>query len=122
MSKITPVPGQRWVSDTEPELGLGIVLKSEFGRAEIFFPASGEHRQYALGSAPVRRVAFKEGDSVRTHSGESLHVESIADNGGLLTYRCGSRDVAEAELSDNITDAKAEEGLLAGQVEELERF
>lgn len=122
MSKITPVSGQRWVSDTEPELGLGIVLKSEFGRAEIFFPASGEHRQYALGSAPVRRVAFKEGDTVRTHSGESLHVDSIADNGGLLTYRCGARDVAEAELSDNITFSKPEDRLLAGQVDELERF
>jgi ATP-dependent helicase HepA len=122
MSKITPVPGQRWVSDTEPELGLGIVLKSEFGRAEIFFPAAGEHRQYALGSAPVRRVAFKEGDAIRTHSGESLHVDSIADNGGLLTYRCGSRDVAEAELSDNITFSKPEDRLLAGQVDELERF
>ena len=122
MSKITPVPGQRWVSDTEPELGLGIVLKSEFGRAEIFFPAAGEHRQYALGSAPVRRVAFKEGDSVRTHSGESLHVDSITDAGGLLTYRCGSRDVAEAELSDNITFSKPEDRLLAGQVDELERF
>jgi ATP-dependent helicase HepA len=122
MSKTSPVPGQRWVSDTEPELGLGIVLKSEFGRAEIFFPAAGEHRQYALGSAPVRRVSFKEGDSVRTHSGESLHVDSITDAGGLLTYRCGSRDVAEAELSDNITFSKPEERLLAGQVDELERF
>jgi ATP-dependent helicase HepA len=122
MSKTTPVPGQRWVSDTEPELGLGIVLKSEFGRAEIFFPAAGEHRQYALGSAPVRRVAFKEGDSIRTHSGENLHVDSIADNGGLLTYRCGVRDVAEAELSDNITFSKPEDRLLAGQVDELERF
>ena len=122
MSKIIPVPGQRWVSDTEPELGLGIVLKSEFGRAEIFFPAAGEHRQYALGSAPVRRVVFKEGDSIRTHSGESLHVDSITDSGGLLSYRCGSRDVAEAELSDNITFSKPEERLLAGQVDELERF
>jgi len=122
MSKTTPVPGQRWVSDTEPELGLGIVLKSEFGRAEIFFPAAGEHRQYALGSAPVRRVAFKEGDSVRTHSGESLHVDSLTDAGGLLTYRCGWRDVAEAELSDNITFSKPEDRLLAGQVDELERF
>jgi ATP-dependent helicase HepA len=122
MSKTTPVPGQRWVSDTEPELGLGIVLKSEFGRAEIFFPAAGEHRQYALGSAPVRRVSFKEGDSIRTHSGESLHVDSITDSGGLLTYRCGARDVAEAELSDNITFSKPEERLLAGQVDELERF
>jgi len=122
MSKITPAPGQRWVSDTEPELGLGIVLKSEFGRAEIFFPAAGEHRQYALGSAPIRRVAFKEGDSVRTHSGESLHVDSLINTGGLLTYRCGSRDVAEAELSDNITFSKPEDRLLAGQVDELERF
>ena len=122
MSKTSPVPGQRWVSDTEPELGLGIVLKSEFGRAEIFFPASGEHRQYALGSAPVRRVAFKEGDAIRTHSGESLHVDSITDVGGLLTYRCGSRDVTEAELSDNITFSKPEDRLLAGQVDELERF
>jgi ATP-dependent helicase HepA len=122
MSKTIPVPGQRWVSDTEPELGLGIVLKSEFGRAEIFFPAAGEHRQYALGSAPVRRVAFKEGDSVRTHSGESLHVDSLTDAEGLLTYRCGSRDVAEAELSDNITFSKPEDRLLAGQVDELERF
>jgi len=122
MSKTTPVPGQRWVSDTEPELGLGIVLKSEFGRAEIFFPAADEHRQYALGSAPVRRVAFKEGDAIRTHSGESLHVDSITDAGGLLTYRCGARDVTEAELSDNITFSKPEDRLLAGQVDEHERF
>ena len=53
MNKDIPVPGQRWTSDTEPELGLGIVLKSEYGRAEIFFPAAGEHRQYALASAPI---------------------------------------------------------------------
>ena len=45
MNKDTPVAGQRWVSDTEPELGLGIVLKCEYGRAEIFFPAASEHRQ-----------------------------------------------------------------------------
>jgi ATP-dependent helicase HepA len=122
MNKDIPVPGQRWTSDTEPELGLGIVLKSEYGRAEIYFPAAGEHRQYALGSAPIRRVRFSEGDKIRTHAGESLVVDSITDASGLLVYHCGARKVTEAELSDSISFSKPEERLLAGQVDELERF
>ena len=122
MNKDIPVPGQRWTSDTEPELGLGIVLKSEYGRAEIFFPAAGEHRQYALASAPIRRVRFSEGDKIRTHAGEALTVDSILDTAGLLSYLCGGRAVAEAELSDSISFSKPEERLLAGQVDEMERF
>ena len=121
-TKTPPVPGQRWVSDTEPELGLGIVLKCGSGRAEIFFPASGEHRQYALSGAPIRRVQFTEGDKIRTHAGALLQVDSIDDAGGLLTYRCGGTAVAEAELSDHIGFSKPEERLLAGQTDELERF
>ena len=41
-----PRAGQRWVSDSEPELGLGIILRAEFGRVEIFFPAA----QWSSGS------------------------------------------------------------------------
>ena len=122
MIKDTPVAGQRWVSDTEPELGLGIVLKCEYGRAEIFFPAASEHRQYALGSAPIRRVRFQEGDSIKTHSGEAFVVDSISDDSGLLTYRSGARGISEAELSDLISFSKPQERLLAGQVDELARF
>ena len=40
--------GQRWVSDGEPELGLGIIRKSGDGRVEIAFPAAGETRIYAI--------------------------------------------------------------------------
>lgn len=122
MNKDTPVAGQRWVSDTEPELGLGIVLKCEYVRAEIFFPAASEHRQYALGSAPIRRVRFQEGDSIKTHSGEAFVVDSISDDSGLLTYRSGARGISEAELSDLISFSKPQERLLAGQVDELARF
>lgn len=121
MSNELPLSGQRWVSETEPELGLGIVLKSEFGRAEIFFPASGEHRQYALSSAPVRRVRFQEGDSIRTHSGERLGVDAIREEAGMLVYVCGPREVREAELSDQITFSRPEDRLMAGQVDEIER-
>ena len=31
-------PGQRWASDTEPELGLGILMKAEFGRVADLLP------------------------------------------------------------------------------------
>ena len=71
------VRGQRWVSDTEPELGLGIILKAEFGKVEILFPAANEHRHYAIESAPLRRVNFKEGDHIRTHDGTDLVVEKV---------------------------------------------
>ncbi|HEV7405428.1 MAG TPA: hypothetical protein VGO11_20965 [Chthoniobacteraceae bacterium] len=57
-----PIPGQRWVSDSEPELGLGMVIKQEFGRVHVHFPAANEQRQYALKSAPLRReVPFSRG-------------------------------------------------------------
>ena len=51
-------PGQRWVSDAEPELGLGVVMSAGSGRVSILFPAADDRREYALDSAPVRRVAF----------------------------------------------------------------
>ena len=122
MSKVKPIAGQRWVSDSEPELGLGIVLKAEFGRAEIFFPAANEHRQYALASAPIRRVQFQEGDKIKTHEGESLSVTSIEERQGILVYHAGPREIAEAALSDLISFSKPEDRLLAGQVDDLRAF
>jgi ATP-dependent helicase HepA len=117
-----PVPGQRWVSDTEPELGLGIILKAEFGRVEILFPAANEHRQYALKTAALRRVEFKDGDRIKTHDGTELVVDSIEERKGLFVYLAGGREVAEAELSDTISFSKPEERLLAGQVDDLRTF
>lgn len=119
---IKPVPGQRWASDSEPELGLGIVMKSGSGRAEIFFPAAGEHRQYALGSAPVRRVVFTAGDTVTTHDGARHVVDAVEEEEGRLVYCCGGERVPEAALSDSISFSKPEERLLAGQVDEVGRF
>ncbi len=117
-----PIPGQRWVSDTEPELGLGIILKAEFGRAELFFPAAAEHRHYALRSAPLRRVRFDVGDRIRTHSGSELFVESVVSEDGLLVYRTSGGLVTEAELADSISFSKPEDRLLGGQVDDLHTF
>jgi ATP-dependent helicase HepA len=80
-----PVAGQRWVSDTEAELGLGVLLKADFGRFEIFFPAAREMRQYAAKSAPLRRVKFKDGDTIKTHDGASYTVESLDETAGCIS-------------------------------------
>jgi len=117
-----PIPGQRWVSDTEPELGLGIILKTEYGRVEVFYPAATEQRQYALKSAPLRRVRFHEGDRIKTSEGAELVVETIEERAGMLIYRAGGRDVTEAQLSDTISFSKPEDRLLAGQVDERATF
>ena len=93
ISKI--VPGQRWVSETEPELGLGIMLNVEFKRVEVMFPAVNERRQYALQSAPLRRVMLKAGESLETHSGDVLEVDEVLEIDHLLVYFCGAQEVGK---------------------------
>ncbi len=117
-----PRAGQRWVSDSEPELGLGIVLRAEFGRVELFFPAANGHRQYALKSAPLRRVQFTAGERIKLHDGASLVVESAEEADGLLVYRAEGREVKEAELSDTISFSTPEARLMAGQTDDLHVF
>jgi len=122
MSSNIPIKGQRWVSDSEPELGLGIILKAEFGQVKVFFPAVGGVRNYALESAPLRRVQFAPGDRIKSHEGENLVVEAVENRGGLFVYKTVGRDLLEAELSDTLSFSKPEERLLGGQVDELRMF
>ena len=122
MSTITPIKGQRWISDSEPELGLGIILQTESNQVKVFFPAVSGLRNYALESAPLRRVEFKEGDRVKSHEGEALVVESVEIRDGLYIYKTSGRDLLEAELSDTLSFSKPEERLLGGQVDELRVF
>lgn len=122
MFKRQAVSGQRWVSDGEPELGLGILMKAEYGRVELFFPAAKEHRQYALAAAPLRRVSFGAGDKIKTHDGRQLLVEAVEEKAGLLIYKTAGGDVAEAQLCDSISFSKAEDRLLGGQIDDGRLF
>ena len=122
MSNSKPIPGQRWVSDTEPELGLGIILKAGFGRVEVFFHAAGEQRQYAIESAPLRRVRFAAGDKIKSQQGVALLVDSVEERGGLLVYRWARGELAEADLSDAISFSKPEERLFGGHTDDLRTF
>ncbi len=44
-------PHQRYTSDGEPELGIGIVAETSKGKVKLYFPRSKEQRIYAQESA-----------------------------------------------------------------------
>jgi ATP-dependent helicase HepA len=122
MQNPPPVPGQRWVSDSEPELGLGIILRAETRRVEIRFPAVNEQRLYSVPVSQLRRVAFKENDRIRLHDGVELVVEHVLEQDGLLMYRAAGRLVHEGELADTISFSSPNDRLLAGQVGEAQTY
>src|SRR5687767_9040049 len=103
-----------WISDSEPERGLGSVLRVTTRTVTLVFGASGETREYARDNAPLRRVRFRAGDTIRSHEDKILAVRSIVERDGLIFYRGDGRELCETELSDAISFNKPEERLLAG--------
>ncbi len=41
-------------------------------------------------TAPIRRVEFREGDTIKIHTGESVKVDSVENDGKLFVYLRGS--------------------------------
>ncbi|MFT6639403.1 MAG: ATP-dependent helicase HepA, partial [Flavobacteriaceae bacterium] len=78
--------GQRWISDTESDLGLGTILEVEHRQITVVFLSTGETRIYAKETAPLTRVAFMAGDIIASHEGWQLRITRVEDDDGLLTY------------------------------------
>ncbi len=119
--------GQRYLSDTESELGLGVVIDVDDRCIHILFPQSEETRVYAKNSAPLSRVVFKVGDSICDQQGHSYIVTGVDEVMGVLKYSVegegvasegtASKGIMETRLAANITLAKPLERLLAGRIE-----
>lgn len=127
MSKTLFVPGQRWVSNTESELGLGIVVETSNRRVEISFPAAGETRTYAIDNAPINRVRYEVGQEITTIEEQLLDVAEVIEHQGCLIYRCEDGDanstiVPELELSSFIQFSKPQDRLFAGQIDKNRIF
>jgi ATP-dependent helicase HepA len=120
-------PGQRWISNAEPELGLGIIIEAANRRVLIAFPASEEERTYAADSAPLSRVQFQEGDQITIPEHEPLTVLAVETQGNCLVYIAkdpvgNPHPIPEQILSARISLSSAKDRLLAGQVEHHRRF
>ncbi|MBE0365309.1 ATP-dependent helicase HepA [Pseudoalteromonas ulvae UL12] len=120
--------GQRWISDTESDLGLGTVVSVEGRHVTILFPATGDNRVYSMLEAPVTRVVFNPGDKIRSIDEWELIVESISEQNGILCYTGRRADDDEpAQLKETFLDHfikfnHPQDRLFAGQIDRFDRY
>lgn len=120
--------GQRWISDTETDLGLGTVVAVEGRMVTLLFPATGENRMYAKEEAPVTRVSFNVGDQIASHEDWTMTVEEVQERNGLLIYVGVRTDndepvaLKEVFLNNFIKFNKPQDRLFAGQIDRMSRF
>lgn len=88
----------------------------------VSFPAAGEQRLYAQGTAVLKRVQFREGQKVASRAGQVFVVESIEEQDGLLVYLGEGQRVAEDEVSDVAGAVGPLDRLLAGQTDDAGVF
>ena len=121
------LPGQRWISDADLQLGLGTVSTTEERTVTIVFNAVGETRRYAKQSAPLTRVTFAVGDSIPSQVGWVLKVDSIAEDEGLLVYSGLNEQgelavLVETELANFMLMNSAKERLFNGHFDKDKFF
>ncbi|GAA5190081.1 RNA polymerase-associated protein RapA [Ferrimonas gelatinilytica] len=120
--------GQRWISDTESDLGLGTVVALEGRMVTLLFPATGDNRLFSINEAPLTRVIFNKGDEITAAEGWKMVVTDLEENDGLVTYfGTHSEDGQEAFIREPMLDHqirfnKPQDRLFAGQIDRMEQF
>ncbi|WP_286263233.1 RNA polymerase-associated protein RapA [Thalassotalea atypica] len=121
-------PGQRWISDSESDQGLGTVTNVENRFVTIIYTATGDSRKYAIANAPLTRVVFNIGDVIPSHEGWQLQVEEIDDSEAIITYHGTRADngekttLKEVMIDHFIKFNKPHDRLINGQVDRLDWF
>ena len=87
----------------EPGLGMGRVVGVDRDHVDIHFPLSRCRRRYAQSSAPLRRVAFKVGDTIRAANGDSMRLVAVVEKDQLYRYQGLQAEWSEEELDDRIS-------------------
>ncbi|MFC3117081.1 RNA polymerase-associated protein RapA [Cellvibrio fontiphilus] len=121
------VIGQRWISESEADLGLGIVLDVSNRRLTLSFPAAGERRTYAMDNAPVSRVKYEVGEKVRHQDGTKIQITRIVEQAGCLMYVGLTKDdeevaIPEFELDSFVQFSTPRDRLFAGQIDKHTHF
>ena len=121
------VKGQRFISQTEQELGLGKVEETNHRMVKLVFDAANENRIYAKDNAPISRIVFEIGDKVPAKTGWTLKVESIQKLNGLVIYQ-GLDDngddvlLPETEVADSIKLDRPSERMFSGHLDSNKWF
>ncbi len=123
--------GQRWLSDTETELGLGVLIDVDERSVSILFPKSDETRVYARNNAPLSRIVFNPKDELQDQEGTKWIVESTEDRNGVVRYNVirtledGTEErkaLNETRIGASIQLSKPLDRLMASQVDYKEWY
>ncbi|MFP6808091.1 MAG: RNA polymerase-associated protein RapA [Pseudomonadales bacterium] len=118
--------GQKWISNAEPELGMGRVLRMEHRQITLFFDLVDEERIYARSEAPLTRVKFNHGDEIKTLDGIILRINSVLEQDGMHIYYgdyMGTETIIpETELDPNVRFSKPQERLFTHQLDDNRWF
>lgn len=115
--------GQRWLSETETNLGLGIITQIDGRQITVMFPSNGESRIYASNDAPLARLQLSEGQQAHHAEDWSFTITEVKEQGGLLIYFGERLDdgsevmVPESQLSHHIAINPALTRLVAGNAD-----
>ena len=119
--------GQRWISETENSLGLGMITALDFRSITLHFPATDETRIYAVAQAPLTRIALNKGEQLHHQVGWQGEVLDVQEMNGLLFYLVKNAQgediiVNEKELSPIISFSQAKDRLFSSQIDRSEHF
>lgn len=121
------ISNQRWISDSEPQLGIGFVQSVDGRRVLVNFPASNVQRIYVSDNSPLCRVLFENGDRVQDVRGKQLEIISSAEQDGLVTYQCMDDEQQMLELPEILLAAdipinQPSQRLFTGQLDKNEWY
>ena len=119
--------GQRWISETENNLGLGMITALDFRSVTLHFPATDETRIYAVAQAPLTRIVLNKGEQLHHQAGWQGEVLDVQEMNGLLFYLVKNSQgedviVNEKELSPIISFSQAKDRLFSSQIDRSEHF
>lgn len=119
--------GQRWISETENSLGLGMITALDFRSVTLHFPATDETRIYAVAQAPLTRIALNKGEQLHHQTGWQGEVLDVQEMNSLLFYLVKNAQgeeiiVNEKELSPIISFSQAKDRLFSSQIDRSEHF
>lgn len=117
------VQGQRWVVDSEPELGLGMVVGMDERTVTILFPEVDTERRYNAQQAPLTRIQFEVGDEIQPREGEPQIVATVHEQNGVLVYETQNGQlVVETMLAGSIRLNQPYMRLITGQLDKPNWF
>lgn len=120
--------GQRWLSNTEADLGLGVVMAADNRTINMLFPAVKEDRTYAIAHAPITRLILSEGEKALHSDGWELKITSVTNQDGLYIYTGVRTDngegatIIEVSLDHNVKLNQPEKRLFSGQLDSPKWF